>query len=385
MKVVARLPPSGLGSAALPVALPVALVGRWAVGGGLWERGMVSVSQSVRPSVEKSKLSQSRLHPTSRLQRLRRLRQLRQLQSQAPPRSRHSLPAAPAAAAPAQYACAPVPASPPPHNARPAVGRGAEEPAVPRTPAGPSPDPHQTLTGPRPHPRGRHPRDAGGCGTALSCAHTPNSAAAPLNRGKWSCTRGGKSGSGGAGQNKKEWAGAGPDGSWAGRRASFHFPGSSRDPERAPRHLSPRSQCFGGNGAQGWGKERRDPQASVPGLATGGPSRARGCNRTGPGGGAGEARGQCGHGAGPRGRGGQRAGARSGPFPLRQGCVCCQLRPELVFCQRVKRLRLQCGKSLAQNFRGRQKHPAIKIIVSAILKKKNQNSKIRRTKHQRFR
>lgn len=65
LKVVARLPPSGLGSAALPVALPVALPGRWAVGGGLWERGMVSVSQSVRPSVEKSRLRAACTQPSA--------------------------------------------------------------------------------------------------------------------------------------------------------------------------------------------------------------------------------------------------------------------------------------------------------------------------------
>lgn len=46
LKVVARLPPSGLGSAALPAAL----ADRWAVGGGLWERGI----SSVRPSVGNS-------------------------------------------------------------------------------------------------------------------------------------------------------------------------------------------------------------------------------------------------------------------------------------------------------------------------------------------
>lgn len=46
LKVVARLPPSGLGSAALPAAL----ADRWAVGGGLWERGISSVRLPVRPS-----------------------------------------------------------------------------------------------------------------------------------------------------------------------------------------------------------------------------------------------------------------------------------------------------------------------------------------------
>lgn len=46
---MARLPPSGLGSAVLPAALPVALAGRWADGGGLWERGIVSPSVC-RPS-----------------------------------------------------------------------------------------------------------------------------------------------------------------------------------------------------------------------------------------------------------------------------------------------------------------------------------------------
>lgn len=46
LKVVARLPPSGLGSAALPAAL----ADRWAVGGGRWERGISSVRLPVRPS-----------------------------------------------------------------------------------------------------------------------------------------------------------------------------------------------------------------------------------------------------------------------------------------------------------------------------------------------
>lgn len=44
MKVVARLPPSGLGSAALPAAL----ADRWAVGGGLWERGISSVRRGAQ-------------------------------------------------------------------------------------------------------------------------------------------------------------------------------------------------------------------------------------------------------------------------------------------------------------------------------------------------
>lgn len=50
LKVVARLLPSGLGSAALPAAL----ADRWAVGGGLCERGISSVRQSVRPWMSQS-------------------------------------------------------------------------------------------------------------------------------------------------------------------------------------------------------------------------------------------------------------------------------------------------------------------------------------------
>lgn len=50
LKVVARLLPSGLGSAALPAAL----ADRWALGGGLCERGISSVRQSVRPSMSQS-------------------------------------------------------------------------------------------------------------------------------------------------------------------------------------------------------------------------------------------------------------------------------------------------------------------------------------------
>lgn len=202
LKVVARLPPSGLGSAALPVALPVALPGRWAVGGGLWERGMVSVSQSVRPS-----------------------------------RSRGSEPPAPnlAPAATAETAATAATAAPSPAqqthlaSGRPRC-RGPRPGRMRARPRQPAPA-QRPARGARvtPDPRRSSPTPRGGAVTAagrVPCVHMRNSVAAPLKRAKWSSTRGRKSGFSRAGQNK-EWAGGGPAGHRGGRPASLHFSGCS--------------------------------------------------------------------------------------------------------------------------------------------------------------
>lgn len=266
LKVVARLPPSGLGSAALPVALPVALAGRWAVGGGLWERGMVSVRQSVRPSVR------------------------REVEAQSEPPAPDLAPAATAETAATAATAEPSPAQEPPlasgrprcrgtgpvrMRARPRQPAPAQRPArggAGRRGARSARDPRRTLTGPPPDRAHTQGVVTKGRGWPRHCALLRSHAQ----------QRGGCSEPGGSGPVLGvEKAGrvepgkirGGPVqvlmGSWAGRRASFHFPGSSRDAERVPRHLSPRAQGFGGNGAQGWGKEQRDPQASVPGAGHG--------------------------------------------------------------------------------------------------------------------
>lgn len=278
----------------------------------------MSVRQSVGPSVEKSKLSHCRLHPTSRLQRLRRLRQLRQLQRQAPPRRHSSLPAAPAAAARTQRACAPAPASPPARGAWPTEGRGAEVPAVPGTAAGPPPDPRRTLAGRHggegPSPPLERTRAAAAPRASVPCAHMPNSVAAPLKRVKGSSTRGRRSGFSRAGQNK-ECAGGGPAGH-LGRTPGvlplfrLLLPPAARP--QAPVIQGPALWRQRGAGL-GLGGGDRDRQAFVPGAGRGrskqlgaATQEAAAVERGRPAGGSGAVQGRCGSGG--------RGGARRGPF-----------------------------------------------------------------------
>lgn len=208
LKVVARLPPSGLGSAALPVALPVALPGRWAVGGGLWERGMVSVSQSVRPSVEKSRLRAACTQPSA-------------CSDCGDCGNCGNCSAKPRPADTSRFRPPPLPRPAPRAHARPPPPARPRQPAPARRPA----------RGARvtPDPRRSSPTPRGGAVTAagrVPCVHMRNSVAAPLKRAKWSSTRGRKSGFSRAGQNK-EWAGGGPAGHRGGRPASLHFSGCS--------------------------------------------------------------------------------------------------------------------------------------------------------------